>query len=113
MEVQEREIIYYEAPDGKKSVQEWLYSLKDVIARAKIRARIDRVKLGNLGKCNPVGQGVMELKVDFGPAYRIYFGQMGKALIILLCGGDKSTQSKDIKSAHEYWADYKRRHANE
>jgi len=55
----------------------------------------------------------MELKVDFGPGYRIYFGQMGRALIVLLCGGDKSTQSKDIKKAHEYWTDYKRRYSNE
>lgn len=102
-------MIYYE----KQPVQEWLYSLRDVMARAKLRARIDRVKLGNFGRCDPVGQGIMELKLDFGPGYRIYFGQMGQTLIVLLCGGDKSTQSKDIKKALEYWADYKRRHANE
>ena len=113
MEAQERTVAYYEAPDGQKPVQEWLYALKDVMARAQLRARIDRVKLGNLGKCNSVGQGIMELKVDFGPGYRIYFGQMGRALIVLLCGGDKSTQSKDIKKAHEYWTDYKRRYSNE
>ena len=113
MEAQERKITYYETLDGKKPVQKWLYSLRDTMARAKLRARIDRVKLGNFGKCAPVGQGIMELKLDFGPGYRIYFGQMSQTLIILLCGGDKSTQSKDIKKAKEYWADYKRRHANE
>lgn len=113
MEVQERKVIYYETPDGKQPVQEWLYALRDIMARAKLRARIDRVKLGNFGKCDPVGQGVMELKLDFGPGYRIYFGQMGQALIVLLCGGDKGTQPKDIKRAQEYWADYKRRHSHE
>ena len=112
MESQERTVIYYETSDGKKPVQEWLYALKDVMVRTKLRVRIDRVKLGNFGKCAPVSQGVMELKLDFGPGYRIYFGQMGQTLIVLLCGGDKSTQSKDIKKAQEYWADYKRRHAN-
>src|SRR3989338_858351 len=112
MEARERTVIYYETPDGKKPAQAWLYSLRDTMARAKLRARIDRVKLGNFGKCDPVGQGIMELKLDFGPGYRIYFGQMSQTLIILLCGGDKSTQSKDIKKAQEYWADYKRRHAN-
>lgn len=113
MEAQEKKVIYYETTDRKQPVQEWLYSLRDVMARAKLRARIDRVKLGNLGKCNSVGHGVMELKLDFGPGYRIYFGQMEQTLIVLLCGGDKGTQSRDIKKAQEYWADYKRRRAYE
>lgn len=113
MEVRERRVLYYESADGKRPIQEWLYSLRDIIARAKLRARIDRVKLGNFGKCDPVGHGVMELKLDFGPGYRIYFGQKGQTLIVLLCGGDKSSQSKDIKKAQEYWTDYKRRHSHE
>ena len=83
--------------------------LKDIRGRAKIRARIARVRAGNLGKRQSVGKGVFELKIDFGPGYRVYFGQVADAMVILLCGGDKSTQAKDIKTAHEYWADYWRR----
>ena len=88
-------------------------SLKDVRARAKIRTRIDRISLGNFGFCDSVGLGVAELKIDFGPGYRVYFGELGNRLIILLCGGDKSTQREDIKNAHNYWLDYRRRHAKE
>lgn len=110
MEAHVRRIEYYETPDGKKPVSEWLDSLRDKRAQAKVQIRIDRVSLGNLGYCEPVGEGVMELKIDFGPGYRVYFGQVGAKLVILLCGGDKSTQKKDIKTAHEYWADYRRRY---
>lgn len=63
--------------------------------------------MGNLGEWNSVGHGVYELKIDYGPGYRIYFGQEGNRLIILLCGGDKTTQQKDIKKAQEYWADWR------
>lgn len=83
--------------------------MKDRMGRARIRARIARARAGNLGKCEPVGEGVFEPKIDFGPGYRVYFGEVGAAIIILLCGGDKSTQAKDIKAAHDYWADYWRR----
>lgn len=73
------------------------------------RGRLDRVRLGNLGQYRSAGEGVFELKIDFGPGYRVYFGQEGNTVVILLCGGDKKTQDKDIKSAREYWADYRRR----
>ena len=63
-----------------------------------------------MGHCEPVGAGVMELKIDVGPGYRVYFGQVGNKLVVLLNGGDKSSQSKDIKTAHAYWADYRRRY---
>lgn len=113
MEGRQREVVYYETQDGKRPCQEWLDSLKDVRARAKIRTRIDRIILGNFGFCDSVGLGVMELKIDFGPGYRIYFGQLGNRLLILLCGGDKGTQREDIRTAHSYWLDYRRRHAKE
>jgi putative addiction module killer protein len=108
MEVSEKQIEKYLRPDGKCPFDDWMTSLRDQRARAKIRTRIDRVQLGNLGNCEPVGGGVSELKIDYGPGYRVYFGQVGTKLVILLCGGDKSSQSEDIKKAIEYWEDYKK-----
>ena len=106
----EKEIKYYETMDGKSPLQEWIHSLKDVQTVNKIRVRINRVRLGNLGHCDPVGQGIMELKIDYGPGYRVYFAQKGLSLVILLYGGDKSTQKRDIKIAQDYWEDYRRRY---
>jgi len=79
----------------------WLHRLKDDIAVARIVARIRRVELGNLGDCRSVGGGVMEMRVDYGPGYRVYFARQGDAIAILLCGGDKSTQQQDIERARE------------
>jgi putative addiction module killer protein len=83
----------------------WLKSLRDTKAAAKIAQRIVRVSSGLLGDVKPVGEGVSELRINFGPGYRIYFVQRGDVLIILLCGGDKSTQARDIKRAKELAAD--------
>lgn len=77
----------------------WLSSLKDKRGRAKILARIDRLEDGNPGKTRSVGGGVVEMKIDFGPGYRVYYTQRGQLMILLLCGGDKSTQQSDIKRA--------------
>lgn len=104
---QPKDIELYVTPDGKTPFTNWLEALKNTKARAKIRVRLDRLRLGNLGDCHPVGVGVSELRIDFGPGYRVYFGQEGNKKIILLCGGDKSTQETDIKKAQAYWADYK------
>lgn len=109
MRVTPKEAYLYRLPSGRCPAEEWLESLKDHRGRAKVRARIARARAGNLGKCGSVGGGVFELKIDFGPGYRVYFGEVGEAMIILLCGGDKSTQARDIKAAHAYWADYWRR----
>ena len=103
------EIEYYITPDDKTPFLKWLESLRDIKARAKIRTRLDRVQVGNLGDHRPVGKGVWELKIDYGPGYRVYFGKIGSSVILLLCGGDKSTQQQDISKAQEYWADYERR----
>lgn len=78
---------------------DWLESLRDRQARTRIQARILRLKIGNLGDVKPVGEGVSELRIDYGPGYRIYFVRQGSELIILLAGGDKRTQAKDIKTA--------------
>ena len=80
---------------------DWLTRLRDRQGRAKILARIDRLEDGNPGVIRSVGSGVMEIKIDFGPGYRVYYIQRGKILVVLLCGGDKSTQERDIKRAQE------------
>jgi putative addiction module killer protein len=77
----------------------WLDELRDVRARARVQARIQRLADGNRGDVKPVGEGVSELRIDYGPGYRVYFKRRGKALIILLAGGDKSSQARDIKTA--------------
>lgn len=77
----------------------WLASLRDERAKARILKRLDRAKKGNLGDIGPVGQGVSEMRIFYGPGYRLYFVQRGKKLVVLLCGGDKSTQDADIAEA--------------
>jgi putative addiction module killer protein len=77
----------------------WLRELKDLRGRAKIFDRLDRLADGNPGKARSVGEGVVELKIDYGPGYRVYYVQRGELFILLLCGGDKSTQAKDIQRA--------------
>ncbi|MBI3148516.1 MAG: type II toxin-antitoxin system RelE/ParE family toxin [Betaproteobacteria bacterium] len=78
---------------------QWLDGLRDIDARARVQARIERLAAGNPGDVAPVGEGVSELRIDYGPGYRVYFKQRGRELIILLAGGDKSTQAKDISAA--------------
>lgn len=78
---------------------EWIDSLRDVMGRARILVRVERLAAGNPGDVRPVGEGVSELRLDFGPGYRVYFTQRGRELVILLAGGDKSSQSKDIDTA--------------
>jgi putative addiction module killer protein len=107
--VEPQEIREYVKLDGENPFREWLHSLKDLKARAQILVRLDRVLLGNFGDCGSVGGGVHEFRINLGPGYRIYFAKAGKAIVLLLCGGDKSSQSKDVKIAKEYWQDYKRR----
>lgn len=77
----------------------WLSGLRDRRAVARITARLDRLASGNTGDAAPVGEGVSELRIDYGPGYRVYFIQRGPVLVILLCGGDKSTQGRDIRQA--------------
>jgi putative addiction module killer protein len=106
------EIDYYVTEDGRKPFREWLENLWDAKGRAKVRVRLDRVRLGNLGDNRMVGEGVHELRIDFGPGYRVYFGLEGRRLVLLLLGGDKSSQTKDIGKAKEFWKDHKRRSAH-
>ncbi len=106
MDVQPKEIKEYVITDGKSPYQKWLKSLKDLKTRARIRQRIDRLELGNFGDCEPVGDGIYELRLDFGPGYRVYFSKVDKTIVLLLCGGTKRGQQKDIEQAKKYWKNY-------
>ena len=104
-----KRIVSYQTVDGRSPFEEWLNSLRDFEGAARIRMRLDRVRFGNLGLTRFVGRGVFEMKFPFGPGYRIYFGQDGLDTVVLLCGGHKSTQSKDILKAYDYWKEYRRK----
>ena len=106
-EVQPREIQRYVTVDGQVPFDNWYNSLRNSKISTTIDKRLNRVILGNLGDCQSVGEGVFELRIDYGPGFRIYFGQVGTTIITLLCGGDKSTQDRDIRQAIEYWTDYR------
>ena len=100
-------IFLFESRTGGCPFSEWLSNLKDIKARSIIRARLERIALGNMGDCKSVGAGVIELRIAFGPGYRIYFGLDGNNLVILLCGGDKKGQKKDVARAKLLWMEYK------
>lgn len=102
-----KEIVAFRAKGGQVPFEEWLDDLGDKQAVARVLARLARVRQGNLGDCKPVGEGVSELRVNCGPGYRVYFGQKGQTLVVLLCGGDKRTQDRDIRLAKQYWQEYK------
>lgn len=91
--------------------RKWRLKLKDQRARAIIASRLDRLAFGNAGDVKPVGQGVSELRIDFGPGYRVYFIRQGKEIIILLCGGDKSTQARDIETAKRLAEEWREQNA--
>jgi putative addiction module killer protein len=103
------ELLRYQREDGGEPFTEWLGTLRDKAAEARVRVRLRRIEAGNLGDCEPVGDGVIELRVHVGGGYRVYFGRHGKSLVILLCGGDKASQAADIKRAKELWTEWKRR----
>jgi putative addiction module killer protein len=90
-----------------ETFRKWRTRLKDERAGAMIASRLDRLAFGNAGDVKPVGQGISELRIDYGPGYRVYFMRCGKEIILLLCGGDKSTQEKDIKTAKRLAAEWR------
>lgn len=102
---------YYVTVDGKRPFNEWFRSLweSDHTAAKRVQVRLDRLRLGNFGDNRRLERGLAELRIDIGPGYRVYFIREDKALIVFLCGGDKSTQKRDIARAREYAADYRRR----
>ena len=108
MESVPREIRLYADARGRCPFEVWLNGLRDLKARAIIRERIARLMLGNFGDAKTIGEGVFEMRVTFGPGYRIYCAEDGKRIVVLLCGGSKRSQAKDIDRARICWNEYKR-----
>ena len=102
------EVRYYAAEDGLSPFEDWFSSL-DSAARAKVAAAIARLEQGNTSNVKSVGEGVLEYRVHFGPGYRVYFGRDGLTLVLLLTGGTKERQQRDIETARTLWGAYKRR----
>ena len=102
-----RKLQFHRTSSGREPFPEWLESIRDVKTKTRIRKRLDQLEVGNFGDCRSVGGGVYELRLHFGPGYRIYFGEIDNTIVLLLCGGDKSSQTQDIERAKIYWLEYK------
>jgi putative addiction module killer protein len=107
MECKPKEIVIYLTSDGKNVFSDWISNLKDITARDMIDKRLERVRLGNYGDCKSLGEGIFELR--FASGLRIYFAEIGSVIVLLLCGGNKKSQIKDIARAKEYWREFKAR----
>lgn len=103
------ELRTYLTADGRSPFDDWLVSLRDVQARARIRARLARVQAGNFGDFKPLQDGVQELRIDHGPGYRVYVSRQGPVVVLLLCGSDKSRQAAEIKQALAFLDDWRKR----
>ena len=102
----EKHVIFYRDATGKEPFNDWLKSLRDAQARRRILVRLLRVESGNYGDCRLLKEGVFELRFFFGPGYRVYFGEVEDTIVVLLCGGDKSSQLQDVAKAKAYWKEY-------
>lgn len=103
------EVRQYQTADGRIPFAEWIAALRDRRANQAIAARVTRLQAGNRGDWKAVRAGVFELRIDVGPGYRVYCGQDGETLVLLLCAGNKRTQTRDIDRACDYWKDYQAR----
>jgi putative addiction module killer protein len=103
------QIRYYVTPSNKDVYREWLKKLRDPKAQAALIRRVNRIEQGNFGDHRYLGSGVSELRIDVGPGYRLYYAIDGTQIVLLLCGGDKSTQSADIEKACAYWKEWQTR----
>lgn len=112
VEARERQILIYQTPERRLPYVEWFNALADPVAQQKIDARLATVRAGSLGKTRSLDDGVHELKIDYGPGYRVYFAFDGMSIVLLLCGGDKRSQARDIRGAKQYWAAYKKERNN-
>ena len=102
-----RELQFYQTPNGREPFTEWFESIRDQRTQDRIQTRLDSMALGNFGDRKSVGAGVYELRFHFGAGYRVYYGEIDNTIVLLLCGGDKSSQERDIVRAKTYWQDYK------
>ena len=105
-EVQPKQIIIYANQDGYEPFAEWMDNLRDRQGKRRILQRLRRLEQGNYGDVAPIGDGLSELRMFFGPGYRVYFGEDAENIVVILCGGDKSTQNQDIEDAKAYWKEY-------
>jgi putative addiction module killer protein len=103
------EIRHYVSRSGRDIFDDWLTELADPRAQAKVASRINRLAAGNFGDCRSLRRGLYELRIDWGPGYRVYYAMVGKDCVLILCGGDKRKQSSDIVRALQYLKDYKER----
>ena len=110
--IMEIKIEIYRTTSGKCPFEAWFEKIREIHTRAKILTRLDRLKLGNFGDCKTLGNGLSELRIHYGPGIRIYYTKIGDKLILLLCGGDKGSQIKDIKKAKGYLKDLKYKEEN-
>jgi putative addiction module killer protein len=104
--VQPKTLTVYQDADGNEPFTNWFNSLRDVQGRQRIGTRLRRLEQGNYGDCQSIGEGISELRMFFGPGYRVYFGEEGDNIVLLLCGGDKSSQTQDIEVAKAYWKEH-------
>lgn len=105
--IMSKTIIVYRDETGKEPFTKWFNNLKDSRNRRRILSRLRRVEQGHYGDCKNIQDGVFELRLFFGPGYRVYFGEEGETLIVLLCAGNKNSQDKDIQTAVMHWKEYK------
>jgi len=105
--MEKKELIVFVKDNGREPFTEWLEELTDVVAQRRIRLRLFMLKRGIAGDCKSLGDGVFKLRFQFGPGYRVYFGQEGPVVVILLCGGEKRAQTRDVRQAKEFWETYK------
>jgi putative addiction module killer protein len=105
--IEPKELVFYADENGNEPFQLWLDDLRDAKNRRRIISRLVRVQQGNYGDVEPIGEGLSELRFFFGAGYRVYFGEDAGNIVVILCGGDKSSQSQDIENAKAYWQEYK------
>lgn len=108
----QKELIIYRTEEGREPLTRWRRKLGDRVTVARIDRRLERLSAGQYGDAKAVGDGVIELRLFFGPGYRIYFAEDGERLVVLLCGGDKGSQDRDIEAAKAYWQDYQQHRPN-
>jgi putative addiction module killer protein len=105
--IEPKQVLFYADADGNEPFQLWIDTLRDKQGRRRILNRLVRLQQGNYGDVAPIGEGLSELRMFFGPGYRVYFGKEAGNIVIILCGGDKASQDSDIEQAKTYWQEYK------